>query len=151
MAELFHVGLTVSDLDVSVAFYRDVVGMEIQSTTEVDSDGFRRLTNNSRARLRTALMGAGTFQLQLVQYLEGGGRPLEPDHHLVGAPHLSFWCSDVRALRQRLVADGGVRVTSEIESVVPGIESFYVGDPDGVPVEFIERFPPAVEAPDTES
>jgi len=139
LPELFHVGLTVTDLDRSVAFYRDVVGMDVQSTVEVDSDGFRRLTGNPRALLRTALLVSGLFQLQLVQYLAGGGSPLNPDHHLPGAPHLSFWCSDVAALRRRLAADPGVLVTSEIESVVPGLESFYVLDPDGIPVEFIER------------
>lgn len=141
MAELFHVGITVADLDRSVSFYRDVVGMDVQSLVEVDSDGFRRLTGNPRARLRTALLASGQFQLQLVEYLEGGGSALKPDHHLVGASHLSFWCSDVAALRRQFVAQNQVPVVSEIESVVPGIKSFYVTDPDGIPVEFIERPP----------
>jgi len=138
MAELFHVGLTVADLDRSVAFYRDVAGMDIQSITEVESDGFRRLTGNPGARLRTALLSSGPFQLQLVQYLEGGGPALRPDHHLVGAPHLSFWCDGVAGLRQRLV-DAHAGTISNVESVFPGLESFYVRDPDGIPVEFIER------------
>jgi catechol 2,3-dioxygenase-like lactoylglutathione lyase family enzyme len=55
VAELFHVGLTVAELDRSVAFYRDVVGLEVLSTVDVDSEGFRRLTANSEATLRTSL------------------------------------------------------------------------------------------------
>ncbi len=138
VAELFHVGLTVTELGRSLAFYRDVVGLEVLSTVDVDSEGFRRLTANPEATLRTSLLAAGSFQLQLVEYRSGGGARLELDHRHAGAPHLSFWVDGLGGLRDRLLGVG-VTVTSEIESVVPGIRSFYVSDPDGVPVEFIER------------
>lgn len=140
-ARLFHVGLTVSDLDRSLAFYRGVVGMEVRSVSEVDGDAFGRLTANPGARLRTALLEADGFQLQLVEYRAGGGQPLALDHRHVGSPHLSFWVADAAALRQQLAGSAGVTVTSDLESVVPGVRSFYVSDPDGVPVEFIEALP----------
>jgi catechol 2,3-dioxygenase-like lactoylglutathione lyase family enzyme len=88
--------------------------------------------------VRTALLGAGTFQLQLVQYTAGGGA-LDIDHRCPGAAHLSFWVADVDSYYDRLSRDGEVTVTSSRVEVVPGIRSFYVADPDGVPVEFIER------------
>lgn len=142
MAALFHVGLTVSDLDRSVAFYREVVGMDApDGAIDVDSDGFGRLTANPGARLRTALLRADAFQLQLVEYRTGGGQRLELDHRHVGTAHLSFWVDDVATLRDALLRRGDVVVTSDVESVVPGIRSFYVEDPDAVPVEFIERAP----------
>lgn len=139
MTGLFHVGLTVSDLDRSAAFYSRVAGMEVRSVTEVESEAFGRLTGNPGARLRTALLGAGDFHLQLVEYLAGGGAHLDLDHRHVGSPHLSFWVEDADARRRELLGEPGVRVTSELASVVPGIRSFYVADPDGVPVELIER------------
>ena len=145
MAELFHVGLTVTELDQSLAFYRDVVGLEVLSTVDVDSEGFRRLTANPDAALRTSLLAGGSFQLQLVEYRSGGGARLALDHRHAGAPHLSFWVEGLDGLRERLLG-AGLTVTSEIESVVPGIRSFYVSDPDGVPVEFIER-PPDMPPP----
>ena len=138
-AELFHVGLTVADLDRSLTFYRDIAGMEVLNVLDLDSEGFGRLTHNPGARLRTALLGSGTFQLQLVQYTTGGGAPLDVDHRCPGAPHLSFWVADVDALYDRLTQHEDVTVTSDRIEVVPGIRSFYVADPDGVPVEFIER------------
>jgi catechol 2,3-dioxygenase-like lactoylglutathione lyase family enzyme len=138
-AGFFHLGLTVADLGRSVDFYRDVAGMDVLSVVEIDSEGFGLLTRNPGARLRTALLGIGTFQLQLVQYTAGGGPSLDIDHRYPGAPHLSFWVVDLDSLYDRIGGHGGVRVTSERVEVVPGIRSFYVADPDGVPVEFIER------------
>lgn len=137
--ELFHVGLTVADLDRSLAFYQEVAGMEVESLVELDSEAFGRLTANPGARLRTALLTGGTFRLQLVEYLAGGGPGLSLDHRCPGSPHLSFWVDDAPGWRARLVARGDVVVTSEVEAVVPGMRSFYVADPDGVPVELIER------------
>ena len=143
MADLFHIGLTVSDLDRSVTFYRDVVGMTAHGkVVDVDSDGFGRLTGNPGAKLRTALLSAGPVLIQLVEYAEGGGDRLALDHRHVGSPHLSFWVDDVATLRDELARRGDVVITSDIQAVVPSIRSFYVSDPDGVPVEFIERATP---------
>jgi catechol 2,3-dioxygenase-like lactoylglutathione lyase family enzyme len=138
-ADLFHVGLTVADLDRSMAFYRDAAGMYVLSVLDLDSEGFGRLTHNPGARLRTALLGLGSFQLQLVEYTAGGGAPLDIDHRYPGAPHLSFWVVDLDSRYERLCRYADVSVTSEPVEVVEGVRSFYVIDPDGVPVEFIER------------
>ncbi|HWW54200.1 MAG TPA: VOC family protein [Acidimicrobiales bacterium] len=143
VSDLFHIGLTVSDLDRSITFYRDVAGMTAHGdAVDVDSDGFGRLTDNPGAKLRTALLAAGPVLIQLVEYTEGGGDRLSLDHRHVGSPHLSFWVDDVATLRDELARRGDVVITSDIEAVVPSIRSFYVSDPDGVPVEFIERATP---------
>lgn len=141
-ADMFHVGLTVADLDRSLGFYRDLLGMNVLSVADLDSEGFARLTRNPPARLRTALLAAGTFQLQLVQYTSGGGAPLVLDHRHPGSPHLSFWVPDVDSLYDQLSRLPGVTVTSEPEDVVPGVRSLYLADPDGVPVELIQRVGP---------
>lgn len=120
-ADLFHVGLTVANLDCSVGFYRDVVGMDVLSVVDLDSDAFRRLTHNPRARLRTALLGAGGCQLQLVEYTAGGGVPLDIDHRHAGAPHLSVWVVELDALYDRLSEDEDVTMTSERVEVIPGV------------------------------
>jgi catechol 2,3-dioxygenase-like lactoylglutathione lyase family enzyme len=133
-ANWWHVGLTVSDMDRSLAFYRDVVGMEVTADDRhLDNRAFfDPLTNNPGTQLRVAWLTDGTFVLQLVQYLAKGGDTLEPQHNKVGSPHLSFYVPDVRAKRDEIEARGDVVITSE----VIGERSFYVVDPDGVPVEF---------------
>ncbi len=157
-----HLGLTVSDLRASVAFYRDVVGMSLDDHREslgmsigdaggqhsvstdfgdaiaTKSDAFDELTNNSGAALFVAFLRAGAFCLQLVQYVAGGGGVLDLHHNNVGSPHLSIAVEDVDAKYAELSARGDVTITSDLVQIVPTGRSFYIEDPDGLPVEFIQ-------------
>jgi catechol 2,3-dioxygenase-like lactoylglutathione lyase family enzyme len=143
MADFGHVGLTVADLDRSLDFYRRVVGLEEIHRTVFVSEAFGMLTRNPGARIETAMLREGDFVLQLVAYDEGGGDVLELEHRNVGNPHLSFWVPDVRARFAELSADASVEVISELVEIAPGITSFYVADPDGVPVELAQQSAPA--------
>ncbi len=69
MAQLFHVGLTVKNLERSLAFYRDVAEMTEEEHLEVRSKAFDTLTNNPGAALKVAHLTAGTFMLQLTSGL----------------------------------------------------------------------------------
>ena len=139
MAELSHVGLTVKDLDRSLTFYRDVAGMEPAGTViELQSPEFDALTSNPGSALRVAHLTAGSFTLQLVEYVAAGGATLELGHHHVGSPHLSFQVADVEAKYQDLRRRGNVRITSGLVRITPVTRSFYTADPDGVPVEFLQ-------------
>jgi catechol 2,3-dioxygenase-like lactoylglutathione lyase family enzyme len=161
---LYHLGLTVSDLGRSVRFYRDVVGMSEddqsvnlgmdrdqgdtggQTTVQTDagdaiatrSDAFDRLTNNPGSELRAAFLQMDGFCLQLVQYVAGGGEVLDLRHNRIGTPHMSFYVDDVEAKFTEVQAHGDVTITSDIVQIVPTMRSFYVSDPDGVPIEFLQ-------------
>jgi catechol 2,3-dioxygenase-like lactoylglutathione lyase family enzyme len=139
LAELSHVGLTVKNLELSLAFYRDVAGMEqAGQVIELHSREFDTLTSNPGAALKVAHLTAGSFTLQLVEYVAAGGTTLELGHHHVGNPHLCFYVADVEAKYQELERRGDVRITSGLVRITPVTRSFYTADPDGVPVEFLQ-------------
>lgn len=138
MAELFHIGLTVKNIERSIAFYRDVAGMETGEYLEAESKAFDRLTNNQGAKLKVIHLTAGTFMLQLIEYVAAGGTTLDLHHNNVGSPHMCFYVPDVEAKYQELKQRGDVTITSEIIQIAPTMRSFYTEDPDGVPVEFLQ-------------
>jgi catechol 2,3-dioxygenase-like lactoylglutathione lyase family enzyme len=137
-ARWWHVGLTVSDMDRSLPFYRDVVGMEIQhDDLHIEHmEQFDALSNNSGSKLRVAWLTDGVFILQLIQYLQAGGTTLDLHHNNIGSPHLSFWVDDADAKYAEVQARGDVVITSEVIQLGLQSRSFYTEDPDGVPVEF---------------
>jgi len=140
MAELFHVGLTVKNLERSVAFYRDVAGMKEHEwrMMNVSSNEFDTLTNNPGAELKVAHLTLGSFMLQLIEYVAGGGTTLDLHHNNVGSPHLCIYVPDVEAKYKELQQRGDVTITSSLVQIAPTMRSFYTEDPDGVPVEFLQ-------------
>lgn len=132
-----HIGLTVRSRERSLEFYRDLIGLKEVDRNEFAEPSFGELTNNPGARIRTALLDAGSFLLQLVEYVDGGGETLGLDHRHVGNPHFCFYVEDVdRAFEE--VTRRGVNITSGIVDITDKIRSFYVADPDGVAVELME-------------
>jgi len=141
MAELFHVGLTVKNLERSIAFYRDVVGMKETEwqMLNVRSEQFDTLTNNPGAELKVAHLTLDSFMLQLIEYVAKGGTTLDLHHNNVGSPHLCIYIPDVEAKLKEVQQRGDVVITSCLVQIAPNMRSFYTEDPDGVPVEFLQK------------
>ncbi|HZP14799.1 MAG TPA: VOC family protein [Nocardioides sp.] len=163
--ELYHLGLTVHDLKASYRFYSEVVGLRPQNSGaaenadaedpdeaaldlvkgDVDffavrSDAFDKLTNNPGCAIKFLYLQSEDekFRLQLIEYVDGGADPASVGHNRGGSPHLSFFVPDVAKKRAQVEALGDVKITSDTIEVAPGMFTFYVEDPDGVPVEFLE-------------
>ena len=152
-----HVGLTVSSLEASHDFYTRIVGLvpfgaagrgaataRTASGIEVLEDGspeMGELTNNPGAALRCAFVQSpdGRLVLQLVEYVVGGEKPIEPGHSRPGSPHISLYVDDVanRLAIAWLLAPNAV--ASALVQITSTMRSFYLTDPDGVPVELIEK------------
>ncbi len=121
-----HVGLTVSDLDRSVAWYTDVLGLALLMPT--DAPGMRRVL--------LVHPGSGLL-VGLVQH-EGGSRDAFEERR-TGLDHLSF----AVASRDELVAwaerlrDKGVPA-GEINDVPYG-SVLVVRDPDGIQLELFAQ------------
>jgi catechol 2,3-dioxygenase-like lactoylglutathione lyase family enzyme len=132
-------GFTVSDIERSIAFYRDVVGFEEAiSRRRIQGEWFDVLTHNDGADIDTAYLRLGGFTLQLVQYLAAGGPALELSHHRVGNPHLCIEVDDVDARHAAVTGSGMHHPTPIVDIMGTGIRSFYVEDPDGLPVELLQ-------------
>jgi catechol 2,3-dioxygenase-like lactoylglutathione lyase family enzyme len=139
---LNHVGLTVSDLDASVSFYTGVVGMQIDRRgIRTGGDWFDTLTGNAGAVIDVAMLRSGPLVLQLVQYEAGGNPDVATGHNRIGNLHLCINVDDVDAKHAEIVASGRHRPTPIVELPMPGLRSFYVEDPDGVPVELLQQSP----------
>jgi catechol 2,3-dioxygenase-like lactoylglutathione lyase family enzyme len=157
LVNLYHLGMTVADLRRSSRFYCDVLGfrpatagskeiLEVKTDTdglsflEVKNPEFDQLTGNAGSSIRFVYLQSQdeSLTLQLIEYVEGGGEALRLNHNRPGTPHLSFFVDDVEQKRREIEALGDVAITSEIVRITATMRTFYVQDPDGVPVEFLE-------------
>ncbi len=147
LADIFHTGLTVSDLDRSIAFYRDVLGFEVVSQWESAQPYLRRIVGFPDAELRIALLrlpGAtprSGHQLELLEYRvprgeRGDARTCNP-----GNGHMAFLVEDMDAAYAEL-RDKGVRFKSAPVDVDHGRnrggKAVYFLDPDDITLELIQ-------------
>jgi catechol 2,3-dioxygenase-like lactoylglutathione lyase family enzyme len=135
---LFHVGLCVADIERSLAFYRDIVGLRAGEIVDHENPNFDELSGNPGTNVRVVYLTNGPWTLQLIEYVAAGGPPLVLAHNRPGCGHLCFYVEDADAKRAELVARGDVTITSDVVQLGLTMRSFYTMDPDGLPVEFLQ-------------
>jgi catechol 2,3-dioxygenase-like lactoylglutathione lyase family enzyme len=143
------VGLTVSDVERSVAFYSRVLGFEPVSEREVWGEPYERLQGLFGLRMRVVRMRLGDEEIELTEYLTPRGRPAPVDarSHDRWFQHVALIVSDMdRAyawLRQHRVehVSPAPQRLPDWNPNAGGIRAFYFKDPDGHPLEVLQ-FPP---------
>ncbi len=139
-----HIAVCVRDLDRSVIFYRDILGMrvdfdEVQDTT---TGGLPSVYKHPRKTRRTVHVryGPGQTAPSLVLTSHPGedsdGSAIKLDQ--VGISHLSFTVPDVKALAEELVSKG-VEMAAPLEAFTAPdgrVSSIFVFDPDGILLQF---------------
>ncbi len=140
VARIHHVGISVGDLERSVHFYRDLLGIEVIGITGEEDVG--SVSGITGARARFADLDAGNGQLlELIEYQTGtDSQPRAAN--AAGTSHLSLRVGDMGAMLTVLAADGitPLGATATLSGGVwEGCTVVYVRDPDGMIVELIER------------
>ena len=140
------IGMTVSDMDHSVAFYSDVLTFKKISDVEVDGDGYDRLWGVFGLRARVVRMQLGEQKLELIQFLS------PPDIRSIPVPsysndlwfqHFAIVVRDMDEAWARL-RKHHVRQVSPRPQTIPksnvaaaGIKAIKFRDPDGHNLELL--------------
>ena len=144
-----HTSFTVSDVERSVVFYRDLLGFKLLSLAERPPWFSELATGVQGAHLKTAYLEIpGGHRLELIQYLSPPGEKLDTRTNNVGSAHLALIVDDLQSMYRELKARG-VRFKGEpLEIPVgpnQGNRMTYLLDPDDFTLELIEIRPTAKE------
>ena len=146
-----HTGFVVSDMERSLEFYQDLLGLKQERNQILEGEFISELVGYPDARLHIVYLGTGDLRhsVELIQYLNPAGTPaVMTERHQVGASHLGVIVDDLDAFHAEL-SSHGVRFVSP-PAIRPGAvypmasKGCYMQDPDGNWLELLER-PPAPE------
>jgi len=138
-----HTCITVRDLDRSIAFYRDLLGLELVLTEESERSSDDRSDNLgiSNAKVKLAILRTGEARIELIEYVTAQGRDFDRQNNDVGATHIAFQVDDIEAAYHSL-RDQGVRFTAPPTTIpagpMKGWKWTYFFDPDGISLELIQ-------------
>jgi catechol 2,3-dioxygenase-like lactoylglutathione lyase family enzyme len=140
------VGMTVSDIDRSVAFFKNVLTFEPVSDVEVFGQEYDRLQGVFGTRMRVVRMRLGEEQIELTEYLAPRGRPIPADSRSNDRwfQHVAIIVSDMDAAYARLRQHKVEHASPEPQRLpdwnvaAGGIKAFYFKDPDGHPLEILQ-------------
>jgi catechol 2,3-dioxygenase-like lactoylglutathione lyase family enzyme len=144
MKGLHHVGITVKDLDASIRFYHDILGLDFinEPSPWFDDPGLGPAVGVPGAALRQVSLKLGDTTLELLQYRAPESettRPLLSNN--IGASHVAFVVDDIHATKSELEGKG-ISFYSDVnvvdEGVLAGWRWVYFEDPDGYPLELVQ-------------
>ncbi|HEY7197448.1 MAG TPA: VOC family protein [Gaiellaceae bacterium] len=144
MPTILHAGLTVRDLERSVAFYRDVLGMEIVFEQEKEGGYLASIVGYPGAHVRMAHLAfpGDSTRMELFEYVSPAPRGEAGEPRDVGVTHVCLVVDDLAETHRRLT-EAGVDFYSEPVEVDTGANAggkgVYLRDPDGITLELFQR------------
>jgi catechol 2,3-dioxygenase-like lactoylglutathione lyase family enzyme len=138
-----HTSFTVSDLDRTLAFFRDGLGFEVTSRAPRDPALIQQITGVDGADLDIAYVRGPGHSLELIQYLA----PADKGHVVsrpcdTGFAHVAYDVDNIDAAIAT-AADFDVTPVGQVATIDKGPNAggrvCYLRDSDGITIEFIEK------------
>lgn len=140
-----HTAIIVKNLDKSIYFYHDLLGLEFSNEPSPWFEGpeLEKGVNVPHAKLRQVSLWVGkNSTLELIEYAnrpDGNDTPIQQNY--LGAMHMAFQVPNIEQAFEELRSKG-IEFYSEPnivdDGVLAGWRWVYFHDPDGIPLELVE-------------
>ena len=138
---LSHIGLCVSDLERSVAFYRDALLFSEQSALDVSGAEADTLLDLEGVKLRAVYLERDGTRIELLRFdsPSGSGDPGPRPVNRLGLTRLSLRVDDLDATIRAIERAGGrCLAATRIENPRFQTLAVFVVDPDGLRIELLQ-------------
>ncbi|HEX4632026.1 MAG TPA: VOC family protein [Chthoniobacterales bacterium] len=141
-----HSGITVSNLERSLAFWRDVLGFELSHRAHQKGELAEQITGVQGAEILIAVVKAPGHKIELLEYRAPGDRKkLDVRPCDVGSVHIALTVDNLDAVLDTIAASGW-KAAGQPQTLTLGPNAgkrvIYVRDPDGTTIELMQP-PPA--------
>jgi len=137
-----HTGLTVANLERSLAFWRDVLGFELSHRPHQTGSLASEITGVPGAEISIAVLKGYGHKIELLEYLAPPDRQhVRPRPCDVGSVHVAFQVNNLDAVLNAIAASGW-KSAGQPQTLTAGPNAgkrvVYVRDPDGTTIEFMQ-------------
>jgi len=136
-----HFGIVVSDMERSLQFYRDLLGLKVEKTAEESGEYIDNMLSLPNVRVTTVKLSAesGSTLVELLNFKSySQKRPGKRQVYSLGPSHIAFTVDDLDALYRRL-SQAGIYFNAPPQlSPDDYAKVTFCHDPDGNLVELVE-------------
>jgi glyoxylase I family protein len=140
-----HTGITVSNIERALVFWRDVLGFEPSHTAHQTGEMASEITGVAGAEIKLAVVKApGGHKIELLEYLAPADRKRHCDLRPcdVGSVHVALIVDDLDAILSAIDASGW-KAAGKPQTLQSGPNAgkrvVYVRDPDGTTIELMQQ------------
>ena len=134
-----HVGILVSDMEKSLKFYRDLLGLKVKSLVDEEGEFLNNMLAHENVKNKVAKLYAknGNALVELIDSKSYGNKK-DRDFFTIGASHFAFTVDNLEKTYDYLVKNG-VKFTAPPQQTSDGFAKVtFCEDPDGTPIELVE-------------
>ena len=142
-----HFGVVVTNMQKSLQFYRDLLGLDIQRELHESGKFLDNMLNMKNVNVHTVKMSVsdGTTLVELLEF-ESHPKSLQNNVEVsnIGASHLAFTVYDLHDTYTKL-KNTGIKFNAPPQNSPDGYAKVtFCYDPDGTPIELVEILDPTV-------
>lgn len=145
----WHVSFTVRDLDASIQWYTEVLGLEFVRKQVQHNPYTAQLVGYPDANLKVAQLRVpgqtipvSRHHIELVEYVHPRGEDIPLDTNRTGVGHWAFVVDDIASEFARLKALGVQFKSAQPNAITEGFNkggyTIYFTDPDGITLELMQ-------------
>jgi lactoylglutathione lyase len=149
---LWHVSFTVSNIEASVKWYTEVLGLEFVRDQVQHNEYTSKLVGYANAHLKVAQLRIpgesvpiSRHHIELVEYIYPRGENIPLDTNRTGVGHWAFMVGDIHTEFNRLIGLGVKFKAEKPVAIEAGVNkggyTIYFTDPDGITLELIQPPP----------
>ena len=134
-----HMGIVVSDMEKSLKFYRDLLGLKVKSLVDEEGEFLDNMLARENVKNKVAKLYAknGNTLVELIDSKSYGNKK-DRDFFTIGASHFALTVDDLDETYDYLIKNG-VRFTASPQLTPDGFAKVtFCEDPDGYKVELNE-------------
>ncbi len=150
----WHVSFTVRNIEASVKWYTEVLGLEYVRSQEQANEYTARLVAFPNAHLKVAQLRVpgetiplSRHHIELVEYVNPRGDDIPLDTNRTGVGHWAFMVDDIHKEFERMLALGVKFKAEKPVAIEAGVNkggyTIYFYDLDGITLELIQPPPPS--------
>ena len=134
-----HMGIVVSDMEKSLKFYRDLLGLKVKSLVDEEGEFLDNMLAHENVKNKVAKLYAknGNALVELIDSKSYGNKK-DRDFFTIGASHFALTVDDLDETYDYLIKNG-VKFTAPPQQSSDGFAKVtFCEDPDGTLIELVE-------------